>query len=246
MPRQLAATYYRGRCGDILGPDDDKSIELCDVAAGKKDSRDEITGEPLPAQPTDSEQVVFAELAYAFEGRPSTLTLRPPLLDDAKVSAANIGFVAYHKQLPVNDFRYLSSEATLDLDWSDSWYSRFRNPNLRRKNYAPISAYLYIEPYEVRKEIIIRPKDLQAWLDLGVQDKGVIPIDQQESLKRHVADFLATKNPVTIDGRTAHGRLDRIHFIHRTLRTTGIIEPPVDLDVTSATLGVIFAWRQTT
>jgi hypothetical protein len=38
------------------------------------------------------------------------------------------------------------------------------------------------------------------------------------------------------------GRLDRIHFIHRTLRTTGIIEPPVELDATSATLGVIFVY----
>ena len=136
----------------------------------------------------------------------------------------------------------MSGEVTLDLDWSDPWYSRFRHPNLRRQFDAPLSAYLYIEPYEVRKEIIVRPKDLQQWLDLGLRDDGVIPVDQQEELKKRIAQFLSEKNPVSIDGRRAEGRLDRIHFIHRTLRTTGIIEPPVDLDATSATLGVIFVY----
>ncbi len=61
-------------------------------------------------------------------------------------------------------------------------------------------------------------------------------------MKRRIAQFLSAKNPVFIDGRSVEGRLDRIHFINRTLRSTGIIEPPVDLDVTSATLGVIFVY----
>lgn len=36
--------------------------------------------------------------------------------------------------------------------------------------------------------------------------------------------------------------LDRIHFIRRSLRTTGVISPPADLDLTAATLGVIFVY----
>ena len=142
----------------------------------------------------------------------------------------------------MNDFRYLAHEETLDLDWNDAWYSRFRHPNLRRQFDAPLSAYLYIEPYEVRKEVIVRPKDLQVWLDLGLSDNGVISVEQQQDLKKRIANFLSNKNPVTVDGRIAEGRLDRIHFIHRTLRTTGIIEPPIDLHTTSATLGVIFVY----
>jgi hypothetical protein len=70
----------------------------------------------------------------------------------------------------------------------------------------------------------------------------VIRVDQQQGLKKGVAKFLAKKNPVEIDGQPAVGRLDRIHFIHRTLRTSGVIEPAVDLDVNSATLGVIFVY----
>ncbi len=70
----------------------------------------------------------------------------------------------------------------------------------------------------------------------------MILVDEQEELKKRAAEFLSKKNPVTIDGRTVPGKLDRIHFIHRTLRTTGIIEPSVNLDAASATLGVIFVY----
>jgi len=212
------------------------------LTAGKRVSRDDITGEPLPVQPTDSELVVFAELAYALQSQPSILTLRPPRRGNTNNVAATIGFVAYHKQLPVNDFRYLSSEATLELDWNDPWYSRFRNPNLRRKNNAPISAFLYVEPFEVRKEIIVRPRDIQAWHDLGIDGQEVLTVDEQDEIKNAVARFLADKSPVKIDGHVAEGRLNRVHFIQRSLRKTGIVDPPEDLDTTSATLGIIFVY----
>ncbi len=213
---------------------------LVRVVPGKRIVRDDVTGEALADQPADAELVIRLALRYEFDERPQSLTIRPPMTDN-KV-AANIGFVCYHDGLPINDFRYMPGEVTLDLDWDDPWFSKFRNPNLRRQFDAPLSAYLYIEPYEIRKEIIIRPKDLEAWLELGLQDDGVIRVEQQDKLKQRVTDFLSERNPVTINGQPAQGRLDRIHFIHRTLRSTGIIEPAVDLDATSATLGVIFVY----
>ncbi|MDC0936944.1 hypothetical protein OAS39_11715 [Pirellulales bacterium] len=209
------------------------------IVPGKRVVRDDVTGEALVDQPDDAESVIRLLLQYDLGNYPQSLTIRPPLVSDD--TTASIGFVCYHNGIPVNDFRYLPTEATLDLDWDDPWYSRFRHSNLRRQFDAPLSAFLYIEPYEVRKEIIVRPRDLQTWVDLGLSD-GVITVDQQEQLKKRVAEFLSNKNRVTIDGRVAAGKLDRIHFIHRTLRTTGIIEPPVDLDAASATLGVIFVY----
>ncbi len=204
--------------------------------------RDEVTGQPLPEQPADAEQIRHVVLKYEFESKPDRLTIQPPLIKGSQQTAANIGFMCYHNGLPVNDFRYLSSQITLDLDWSDPWYSQFQHPNLRKQFNAPMSVYLYVEPYEVRKEIIVRPKDLQSWIDLGVEDGSVIPVKDQEKLKKQVANFLSEKNPVIIDGKPAQGRLDRIHFIRRSLRSTGIVDPPVDLDTTSATLGIIYVY----
>ncbi len=92
----------------------------------------------------------------------------------------------------------------------------------------------------MRKEIVLRPLDLQPWLDLGLDGESVITVEEQPEIKRRVVEFLAGKNPVTIDGQRAEGRLDRVHFIYRNLRTSGVISPPRDLEAVSATLGVIF------
>jgi hypothetical protein len=201
--------------------------------------RDEVTGEPLPVADDEGEPVIFATLVYPLRGKPKVLTLQPPR-DERGNANANIGFIVYHRGLPVNDFRYLGAEETLRLNWTDPWYSRFDNRNLRRQFDAPISAFLYVEPYEVRKEIVLRPRDLQGWVDLGLDGKEILTIDEQEDVKRKVVEFLAERTPVTIDGMAVEGTLDRVHFIYRNLRTSGVIDPPRDLDLISATLGVIF------
>lgn len=226
----------------ILGDGVPLAGEIRRVAPGKRVMRDQVTGEPLGVQPDDANFVVEIGITYRLENPPESLTIRPPTSDGAHLAAANIGFVLYHRGVAVNDFRYLSQEETLDLDWEDPWHSRFRNRNLRRQFDSPISAFLYVEHFEVRKEIIIRPKDLQSWVDLGLENMARIPIQKQPEIKRIAAEFLAAKNPLAIDGREVEGKLDRIHFIRRTLRRTGVIDPPEELDVTSATLGVIFVY----
>ncbi len=239
-PRQERSRKSLESEWQILADDQTLAGQLEQLVPGKRVVRDEVTGEALAEQPDDAEPVIRVTLRYPLTGRPQTVSIRAPRSGNAPI--ANIGFVCYHSRVAVNDFRYLSGKVTLDLDWSDPWYSRFRHANYRRQFDAPLSAYLYVEPYEVRQEIIVRPMDLQTWVDLGLRDDGVIPVDQQGVLKKQVAQFLSERNPVFIDGRRAEGRLDRIHFIRRTLRTTGIIEPPEDLDSKSATLGVIFVY----
>ena len=211
------------------------------AVARQRVRRDEITGEPLPAAPGQIEIVVSVTLTYALPRRPQSLSIQPPRAQENQSVAANIGFVAYHCGLPVTDFRYFSSKETVDLDWNDPWFSRFRNRNLKRQYDAPLAAFLYVEHFEVRQEIICRPKDLQQWIDLGVAGKDVIRVEDQQVLMERVGAFLAGRNPLSIDGQHVELTLDRIHFIRRNLRRTGIVDPPEDLDLTSATLGVIFA-----
>lgn len=226
----------------IISGDEPLEGRIISLTPRKRIKRDEITGEPLPVQGEEAEIVVYAELEYPWKERPSKLAFRPPMNRDSGYTAANIGFMVYHLGLAVNDFRYLGIEETLDLDWEDPWYSTFRNRNLRRQYYSPLMAFLYVDTFEVRKEIIARPKDLQQWVDLGIEGKKTIPVGMQEELKQRVADFLMKKNPVLIDGKTVPCQLDRIHFVKRTLRTTGVIDPPEELDVASATLGVIYVY----
>jgi len=200
--------------------------------------RDEISGEPLPAGEEESENVVYATIEYPLQGRPRTVTLQGPAMDPLP----SIGFVAYHRSIAVNDFRYLTPVQTLVLDWDDPWYSAFERRTLRRAYFAPMSGFIYVEPYEVRKEIIVRPLDLQRWVDLGLEGRETIPVEIQPELMRRASEFLRTRHPVAIDGRKITPDLERINFLERTLRTSRVIDPLQELDVYSAILGVIFVY----
>ncbi len=211
------------------------------IVPRRRIKRDEITGEPLPMTDEEPEPVVFIEIGYPLRGKLKSLTFNP-IRNEEKYAIANIGFIVYHRGLPVNDFRHLGGSEKLDLDWDDPWYSKFENRNLRRQFYSPISVFLYVEHYEVRKEIVLRARDLQQWLDLGLEGKDTITVAEQEEIKQKAADFLNDHTPVAIDGEPAVGTLDRVHFIYRTLRTSGVFIPPRDLETVSATLGVIFVY----
>jgi len=201
--------------------------------------RDELTGEPLPASEGAGEPVIFVVLSYSFRGHPNTLTFHPPTAG-GEFPAATIGFITYHLGLPAMDFRYLGAESTIDLDWDDPWFSKFRNRNLWRQYDSPLNVFLYVEPFEVRVEIIARPRDVQKWTDVGVGGLKTIPIEIQEEVKQKVAGFFAENLDFTIDGAPITPVLDRVNFLERTLRTSTVINPPRGLDAASATLGVIF------
>jgi len=216
----------------------DVAGRIVSLAIRDRIGRDPITGEPLPATGEEPEKTLVATLAYDLPHTPASLTIRSERL----VREAAIGFVLYPAGLAVNDFRYLSVEQTVDLDWTDPWYSAFRRRPLRRRFDAPLSVFLYVEPLEVRKEIVVRPRDLQQWTDLGIADQDTLRAADWARLKESAAAFLMGQGKVTIDGEPGEPVLDRIHFVRRTLRRTGVIDPPEDLSLDSATLGVIFVY----
>ena len=197
--------------------------------------RDDISGEPLPGTGEQEEVVVVARIQYPFDQRPDELTL-------GLFSSATVGFVVYHEGVAVNDFRYLGPLQRLVLDWNDPWYSSFQRRALRRTYFAPMSGFIYVEPYEVRKEIIARPRTLQKFVDLGLEGLDTIPVEIQDDLKRKAAEFLREHHKVVIDGEEITPELARINFLERTLTTSRVIDPPIELDINSAILGAIFVY----
>ncbi len=199
--------------------------------------RDEITGEPLPVAGDEPATVIFTRIEYLLPERTPVLHV-----GGALPGRAGVGFVMYHGGIAVNDFRYLARVQRLVLDWNDPWYTHFDSRSLRRTYFAPMSGFIYIEPYEVRKEIIVRPKDLQRWIDLGLAGRETIPAAMQEEIRRKVGEFLRRHHPVTIDGETITPELARINFLERTLKTSRVIDPPMDLAIDGAILGAIFVY----
>ena len=70
-------------------------------------------------------------------------------------------------------------------------------------------SYLYVEPYEVRHEVLTRIKDLTSWTDVGLAASGRIGPEDWPALKERVGRFLSETNPLEIDGQPARPILDR-------------------------------------
>ena len=199
-------------------------------------------------KPPADKRVIYAELHYPFSratgaasANPRELVIIPPL-DENGSARVNLGFIAYHKSVPITDFRYLTTAERLLLDWSDPWYSRFENPKIKRHHESALMSFLYVEPYEVRHEVLTRVEDISSWMALGLRGDTFIETDELEPLKQRVGEFLLTKNPVLVDGKALKPILDRSAFMTIGLGGLQLIEKPQRLEISTAIVGVIFAY----
>jgi hypothetical protein len=199
-----------------------------------------VTGRPVPGPPEDK-RVLYAELIYPFKNRPSTLTMIP-LLDQRGFPAISIGFIAYHKNVPVVDYRFMQKEARLQLDWNDPWYSKFDKKALKRWQQSGLMTYLYVEPFEVRHETLVRVKDMEAWIDLELRGDEYIETDEFEPLKRRIGEFLLQHSKVLIDGQSLRPILDRASFVKYTMTRTFFIDQPERMPLNIAMVGVIVTY----
>ncbi|MGI9245035.1 MAG: hypothetical protein ACR2RV_29800, partial [Verrucomicrobiales bacterium] len=109
---------------------------------------------------------------------------------------------------------------------------------------SPLNVFLYAEPYEVRVEVVVRPFDLQPHVDLGLEGRReILPADYGK-IQARVGAFLAENFELEVDGEKAVPMLERIHFLRRTLKSSTVIDPPEELSIFSAQLGVIFVAPQ--
>ena len=195
-----------------------------------------------PARIPGSAEVTYGEVVYDLATRPETLTLTPPRRIGSEEAAAEIGFIVYHETIPVIDFQYLERPETLRLDWQDPWYSAFENADLKRHHSAPVMTFLYVEPYEVRFEVLIRLKALAAWMALEVPEQAPIDADTQAGLREQIGQFLVQQSRVRIDGAASRPLLDRVEFVRVTPGGIQSLEAGQRLTLHTALVGVILAY----
>jgi len=199
------------------------------------------TRQPVPGPPEDK-RVLYAELVYPFTHQPVSLTFIPPLDEKSKISKVAIGFFTYHEGVLINDFRFLSEPSTLTLDWRDPWYSEFDKKALKRWQRGSIMSFLYIEPFEVRHEILARVKDLEAWIDLGLRGDEFIEADENEPLKKRVGQFFLKRDNTLIDGKQLRPILDRTAFVKYSMTGSIFLEQPEQLPINTAMVGIIITY----
>jgi hypothetical protein len=214
-------------------------VERYSPMAGKLNP---FTGMRVPGPPVDP-RVIYLDLTYLFPAGspPGTLTISPPM-GDGGFPLAIIGFTLNHQGVQVVDFKVLNEKAVLQLDWEDPWYSRFENRGLQRWQQSGLMTFLYIEPYEVRHEMLVRVKDLLPMLDLELRDEAWIEEDEFRAVEGKLGQFLLAHSNVVIDDVRGEGILDKVNFVQYTRRKTTFLTEPERLNVPQAKLGVVVTY----
>lgn len=178
-----------------------------------------------------------AELEFTPPERAEELTLAPP----AGSGGGDIGMIALHRGVPVSDLVPLDRAASLRLDWSDPWRSRFDDPAFARHHAEPRS-FIYVEPYEVRHEIMLRVQDLLPRLDFHPAQPGHIAGTERNALKQALGSYLSGHNPLRIDGAAVPPQLDRVEFVRFDRRGVQVVPEGEALDGATALAGVILVY----
>lgn len=194
----------------------------------------------IPGPPEDK-RVMYVELVYPFSGKPKSLTFIPPI-DEKGMPRASIGFICYHLEVPVVDFRQLTDENILHLDWDDPWYSAFEKKQLKRTLQSGVRTYLYIEPYEVRHEILVRVKDMMAWMEFDLRSDEHIEEDEFNPVREQVAQFFMDRENVLIDGKRLKPILDRTAFVESSMLRSRFIEIPEQVPLNTAMIGIVITY----
>jgi hypothetical protein len=199
-----------------------------------------MTRRPVPGPPEDK-RVLYAEFIYPFKTKPEQLTIVPPL-DKRGAGAVSLGFTAYHMEVPLVGFKYLSRASGLNLNWDDPWYSAFEDRALKRWQQSGVRSFIYIEPYEVRHEVLVRVKDLAQWMDLELRGNDFIEEDEFDALRQRAGEFFLKRDRVIIDGKSFRPILDRTSFVKYSMTQTRFISVPERMPTATAMLGIIITY----
>ena len=198
----------------------------------------DLMGRPINI-PEVSPYVTYVEIIYPLKNQPSQLIFSPPLADNEKYPDIDIGFITFHEQIPVTNYWYLSQPEILNLNWSDPWYSRFDNRNLTRPHPSSLLSYVYVEPYEVRHEILIRIRDLANFIDLDITKIKSFNAEDLASIEKQAINYFSQQPQMAIDGQLVNAIANKVNFLEVDRRGVfQVVQNPQELELNSAIIGI--------
>ncbi len=197
----------------------------------------EVDAAEIPEEGVRLDQVmdigVYFQYRIGLEERPDFLTFSQNFGgDDAPVPA-------------VMDLILLQSGARLDfpvqigprsphsvaIDWenpprNDRMYWRERRDLMRQRreellgitSYSSTYAYIYVEPHEIRFEILTPLLTLDTWLPVQREEKDILSVKEQEQLQDSLETFLREKCKAVVDGVEVTPNLSRLDFFTLDIR----------------------------
>lgn len=230
-------------------------------------------GEPLKGQVTDlkpftipadgipsgdmMKHTAIYEIEHTFDAPPEFLTIQQDLADEnfiipsemtLQVKQAGSALNFSERLLPGNsttvrfDWENALSEDASDQEW-ELWFEKQREKTLGITSYSSVYSFIYIEPGEVRHEILIPLATLGTIVRMQHRDPAFIDIDEQDAIREEIRKWLTPAAPATINGTRIEPRFSRIDFYSLNLADFATQAAAQKVSMASGRVGIILSYR---
>ena len=197
------------------------------------------------------------ELEFPFPEPPEFLTFQQDMSDENFIIPSEMKLTVHQSGTAMNyteslipgasttvrfDWEQAITEDASDAEW-ESWFSKQREATLGITSYSSVYSFVYIEPNEIRHEILIPLATLTTILPIKSRDASFIEIDEQGAIRTLIQDWLRDENPVTINGSRVMPEFSRIDFYGLDLRDFAAQAAEQKVSLASGRVGIILRYQ---
>ena len=140
------------------------------------------------------------------------------------------------------DWKQELSEDASDEEW-DSWFEKQREATLGITSYSSVYSFIYIEPVEMRHEILIPLATLATILPVKHEDPAFVEIGEQDAIREQIRNWLKDQNPVMINGTRIIPEFTRIDFYSLNLSDFAAQAAAQKVSMASGRVGIIMTYK---
>ena len=140
------------------------------------------------------------------------------------------------------DWKQELAEDASDEEW-DSWFEKQREATLGITSYSSVYSFIYIEPVEMRHEMLIPLATLATILPVKHQDPAFVEIGEQDAIREQIRNWLKDQNPVMINGTRIIPEFTRIDFYSLNLSDFAAQAAAQKVSMASGRVGIIMTYK---
>ena len=197
------------------------------------------------------------EIEVPFAMPPEFLTIQQDITDSnsivpsemsLNIHQAGTGLSFTERLLPGGsttvrfDWKQELAEDASDEEW-DSWFEKQREATLGITSYSSVYSFIYIEPVEMRHEILIPLATLATILPVKHQDPAFVEIGEQDAIREQIRNWLKDPNPVMINGTRIIPEFTRIDFYSLNLSDFAAQAAAQKVSMASGRVGIIMTYK---
>ncbi|HIK94587.1 MAG TPA: hypothetical protein EYG03_21795 [Planctomycetes bacterium] len=198
------------------------------------------------------------ELEYPFAEPPEFLTLQQDISDENFIFPSEMKLTLHQAGTEMTYTESLKPGAaeTLRFDWDqqelsddssdedwEAWFEKQREATLGITSYSSVYSFIYIEPAEVRHEVLIPLASLRTIMPMEHKDPAFIEVGEQDGVRALIRDWLSGVNPTTINGVAVEPEFTRIDFYGLDLKDFARQAEQRRVSLANGRVGVIMTYR---